>query len=375
MRIGIDISQVVYGTGVSRYTKNLVENLVSLYPGNQYALFSSSLRNNVKDFLKIKTNKTVVLKQYKFPPTFLQVLWNRLHVLDIERFIGKVDVYHTSDWLEPPANTRKITTVHDVSFLRFPKAFPKKIISNHKRKLSWVKKESDLILADSNATKNDLVNLLNFNADKIEVVYLGVEKRFFTNNSQKVAKVKEKYGIANNYILSVGTLEPRKNLKRVLDSFRQLKKQQKNKNLQLVLVGKMGWGENIKNSFHELPENSVILTGFVDDENLPSIYAGAKCFVYPSLYEGFGLPVLEAMASSCPVVTSNTSSLAEITNKAAVTINPENTDQITQGINSVLENNNMSQKLIVSGKKQANLFTWKKTCQKTMNAYKKVTKL
>jgi glycosyltransferase involved in cell wall biosynthesis len=185
MKIGIDISQIVYGTGVSRYTQELVTNLIKIDRENEYVFFFSSLRQKISNFLprgkagEFQTsNKNVKFKIFKLPPTILDLLWNRIHIINIENFIGRINIFHSSDWIQPPAQAIKITTVHDLSFLHYPQAFTKKIIQVHTRRLKWVKEECDMVLADSKATKKDLIELLNFDEKKIRVVYLGVDEKF-----------------------------------------------------------------------------------------------------------------------------------------------------------------------------------------------------
>lgn len=179
MRIGIDISQMVYeGTGVARYVSELVSSLVTLDKTNEYVLFGSSLRKKevfLKYFKTLECDSSKVsLKVFPFPPTFLDLLWNRLHVFPIEWLIGPVDVFWSSDWTQPPlANARGITTIHDVSFFRYPKSFSKRIIDVHKRRLRRAKKECRMFLCDSEATKNDVSELLHITPDHLSVVYPG----------------------------------------------------------------------------------------------------------------------------------------------------------------------------------------------------------
>jgi len=181
MKIGIDISQVVYlGTGVGDYTRFLVESLLRLDRKNQYVLFGSSLRK--KKLLdcyiaKLLKNEKVTAKIFYLPPLLLEYLWNRLHILPIEWLIGKVDVFFSSDWLQPPAEAKKITTLHDLIIYKHPESFGKKgghdIVANQKRRLTWVKKECDLIICDSEATKKDVVEVLKIPREKLKVVYPG----------------------------------------------------------------------------------------------------------------------------------------------------------------------------------------------------------
>jgi glycosyltransferase involved in cell wall biosynthesis len=175
MKIGIDISQMAYeGTGVAIYTKNLVENLLRIDKKNEYILFFSSLRRKIKN-LKLKMeNDNVKIKKFKIPPTLLDILWNRLHIIPIEWLIGDVDVFITSDWTEPPTRkAKKATILYDLIVYKHPQETDKKIIETQKRKLEWVKKESNLIICISEATKKDAMEILGIEEKRLKVVYPG----------------------------------------------------------------------------------------------------------------------------------------------------------------------------------------------------------
>lgn len=178
MKIGIDISQTAYeNTGVARIISNLVKNLIEIDKKNEYILFFSSLRKNLKpQILSLKdSNLNVKIRTFRIPPSVLDVLWNRLHIFSIEKFIGDVDVFITSDWTEPPARkAKKATILYDLIVYKCPKETDKKIVETQKRKLKWVKKESDLILCISEATKKDAIEILGLEEKRLKVVYPGI---------------------------------------------------------------------------------------------------------------------------------------------------------------------------------------------------------
>ena len=178
MKIGIDISQIVYeGTGVANYTRNLVENLLKIDKKNEYVLFFSSLRRKFIPKFPIP-NSQFQIKTFRIPPTFLEFLWNKLHIFPIEWFVGKVDVFLSSDWTQPPTlKAKKVTVVHDLTCWKFPNQMHPRIVAVQKRRMKWVKKECDLIIADSQATKRDLVEIIGIPEKKIRVVYLGCNRR------------------------------------------------------------------------------------------------------------------------------------------------------------------------------------------------------
>lgn len=177
MKIGIDISQVAYEkTGVANYVFNLVDYLLRLDTENEYILFFSSMRRKfpISNFQFLK-NKNVKIKEFKLPPSFLNVIWNRLHILPIEKLIGDVDVFITSDWVEPPSKkAKKMTILYDLIVYKYPKETDRKIVQTHKRKLKWVKKESDVVLCISESTKKDAQEILGIDEKKLRVVYPGV---------------------------------------------------------------------------------------------------------------------------------------------------------------------------------------------------------
>lgn len=358
MKIAIDISQTVYGTGVSVYTLNLVENLIKLYPDDEFFLFGGSLRRRVELVHLVKKLKSTA-KILPFPPTILDFLWNSLHIFPVEKFIGQFDIVHTSDWTEPPSNLPKITTVHDLVPFKYPQTTTESIRQTHKKRLAWVARESDLIIAVSHATKDDLVSILKIPEEKIVVIHEGVSPRFCPQPLEIVDSIKRKYHLQKDYLLSLSTLEPRKNQNNLIKAFNLVKKEYPN--LELVIGGKTGWGEQIK------PQDDVKLLGFVPDADLPALISGASSFVFPSLYEGFGLPALEAMACGIPVVASDISSLPEVVGEAGELVDPNTISDIATGIIKTLKKPaEYREKSLVQAKK----FTWQETAQKTYEAYK-----
>lgn len=177
MKIGIDISQIAFeGTGVANYLSHLVTELVAIDKKNQYVLFYSSLRKPIREsFLKKITKQNVSIKTYKFPPTVLNILWNTLHIVPIEWMIGDVDVFLSSDWVEPPTKKAKKTTIlYDLIVYKYPQETAAKIVTTQKRKLMWVKKESDMIFCISEATKKDAMKILRIEEKRLKVIYPGV---------------------------------------------------------------------------------------------------------------------------------------------------------------------------------------------------------
>lgn len=368
MKIAVDISQIVHGTGTSNYTKNLVKALLELDKKNNYLLFGASLRSylKLKEFKKqVEDYQNVEFKFVPIPPIVLEFLSNRLRILPIDKLIGTVDIFHSSDWTQPKVKsetTKKITTVHDMVPYLFESSVHPKIVATHKRRLNLVKKEVDMILVDSYATKEDLMKFLEIPEEKIKVVYLAPSEKFKYQEVEAVNPVLEKYKIKKPYILSVATQEPRKNIQKLLDVFEQIQKRRPE--LSLVLTGKYGWGPGLRTT------DNVIWTGYVPDEDLIALYSGCRVFAYPSLYEGFGLPILEAMACGAPVVTSNNSSMAEIAKDAAILVDPRSHSQLTRAIEMVLDLNMENyQKMVDASIRRAKQYTWQKTAQETLDAY------
>jgi len=358
MKIGIDISQIVYGTGVSQYTIGLVESLLKIDKENQYVLFGGSLRQRkvLSEFAEKCPKERCQSIINCLSPEIADLLWNRLHILPVERLIGKIDVFHSSDWTQPPTKAAKVTTIHDLAIFKYPETFPQKIISVQKRRLALVKKNCDLIIAVSESTKKDIVSILGIPGERIRVIYESGNEKIKKTSAKETEEAKKKFGIKGDYLLAISTLEPRKNLQRIIEAHKSLAKE----GLKLVLVGKSGWGKSL-----EIGENTV-LTGFVADRDLAALLSGALVYLYPSLYEGFGQSILSAMACGVPVVTSNVSSMPEVAGQAAVLVDPLSAKSIAEGIQEALTNR---EDLINKGLAQITKFSWEKCARETLRAY------
>lgn len=364
MTIGIDISQIIYKTGVSRYQSELVKHLLKIDKTNNYHLFGSSLgqlqelRNYISN---LDSNKNLQSFLYPIPVSMIELLFNRMHIGDIQNLVGKVDLFHSSDWTFPKTSAKKITTVHDMAVFIYPELFHPKIVSVQKTRLSLVKKECDQIIAVSENTKKDAVKYLEIDPNRIKVIYEAASSVFSPKDTKDIEKLKKELKINKPYILTVATFGARKNLDRLIKSFSKVKK---NNNFSLVIVG-----QEIIN------DKDIISTRYLKDDQLAVLYSGAKVFVYPSIYEGFGLPVVEAMACGTPVVCSNTSSLPEVGGSAAFYFQPESERELTDKLEAVItlsdgEYQNLKQKSLSQSKK----FSWAKSARETLNVYEEVVR-
>lgn len=355
MIVAIDLSQIIYGTGVSHYRLNLVKNLLRIDQENEYVLFGGSLRRFQelrRRIYDLSNNTKSVIKTFPIPPRLADIIWNKLHIFPIEKLIGHVDLIHTSDWAEPPSGINKVTTIHDLVALKFSKITPKIIVETHKARLKWMNRESKLIIVPSLATKNDLIEL-GFDENRIRVIYEA--PNLYKTNKILTEEILKKYGIYEDYLITIGT-NPRKNNQGVIDGYHLSKY---GKNLKLIIVG-----EKTNSKLED--ERGVRFLGHVPDNDLSSLLTGSKALVFPSFYEGLGIPILDAFNCEVPVVTSNLSSMPEIAGGAAILVDPYDVNSIASGIEEALSK---PKTLIAKGIKRVADFSWQKTAEETLKVY------
>lgn len=364
MKIGFDITMLVYsGSGVATYTYNLVKSLLREDKKNEYHLFYSSFRRP-KNFYYLDELKKMggIVHSWRFPPRLMKLWWGKWHIIPIELFTGKMDYFHTSDFLRPPLlkGTIGITTIHDLTWKIYPQWHTDDVIKAHSLKLDKTIKYKDIILCPSECTKKDLLKEYpESKKNNIFVVYEGINFKFKPIINHKIL---EKYKIKKPYLIYIGAIEPRKNLKRLIKAFNLLIKEKEYSNLNLVIGGRAGWkNQDVFDLVNKLKLiQKVIFTGFIEDQDLPTIYSQAETNCYISLYEGFGLPPLEAQSCGCPVLSSNISSIPEVLDKSAVLINPYKIQEIKSGLEKILTNINKYKNLGINNAKKYN---WSKTAQ------------
>jgi len=290
------------------------------------------------------------------PRTALYDSWLRLRVPRVERATGPVDVIHATTIIVPPRSAPLVVTIHDLAFLHEPAHFTGRGRRVFQRGLDLVRRDADLVLASSQATMGDCV-AAGIAPERIRHVPLGVARA--TVDAATVMTMRRRYGLERRYLLFVGTLEPRKNLARLVAAVERLETDHI-----LAVVGLEGWG-----SASPPPGDRVRLLGFVSDRDRDALYAGADAFVYPSLREGFGLPVAEAMAHGTPVVTSRGTATEEVAGGAAVLVDPADVDDIAAGIVRALAD---SRQLVAAGYARADELTWDRSAAATVAAYEEV---
>jgi len=381
MNIGIDINCLLFDrSGFGRYTENLVKNLLLIDHKNEYFLYANFIRKSqerrkiIHGLIQETNAKNVTVKVFPLPAHWKEMLTGTSYsYTSIVK--DPLDIYFAPHYAGIPKNgfSQMVVTIHDLVFIKYPEHRGR--LSDYYLKRTKIAVEKSVkIIADSESTKKDLIDLLDVNADKIKVIYLGVDEQFKVYHQNEIIARTQKYvPTEQKYILSVGTLEPRKNLSMIVKAFSLLPIELQ-QTYKIVFTGGKGWNNQaLAQTIADYNlKDRVIFTGFVSDEDLPYLYNRADLFIYPSLYEGFGLPVLEAMACGAPIITSNVSSLPEVVGKAGILIDPKNEQEIAHKMKQILTNPKLADDLRKKGPLQAKKFTWKKTAQETLKIFERI---
>ena len=370
MKIAIDATGAVgKRTGVGIYIYNLVEQLSKLDKDNDYLLYLNYFRpgktNPFKNNLRAATNR--------IPARVQRFLQNNCR-LPIEIFTGKIDLFHGPNYFIPPSKAKRIVTIHDLTFLRYPGTMVAGDAAYYGKYVPKSIEQADHVITISNSTKNGLVEKLGVPEEKITVTHLAAGKEFKPIEDRAlIDKVLEKYNLEPEFMLTVCTLEPRKNLITLIKTLDILKKRGK-LNQKLVVVGGSGWkNEALFSEINRLNlQEDIILPGYINQADLPYLYNACSVFLFPSFYEGFGIPPLEALSCSAPSICSNTSSIPEVVGDAAILIEPKNAELWAEKIANLLDNPSLQKELKQKGPLQAGKFSWEKTAKETLEVYKKL---
>jgi len=382
MKIGIDCSAVTADrTGVGEYAYHLVRALSKVDHENSYVfypIFYHLINRRYKDAdLPVRDN----FKISKHPPAYPILLQRFVRLagrsLFTEEMLGDVDIVHSTTFCAPRFRDRKkrlVVTIYDLTVITHPECHKKLNIMHCKKGIKDAIRYADAIIAISEHTKKDLVEIAGAPEDLVTVTPLAADPDLGPEREKNTLDiVRKKYKLPGRYILFLGSLEPRKNVTTLIKAYAALPVGLKDE-VRLVIAGARGW---LNSPVHDTLEKlglmeRVTFTGYVDRNDLSALYSMAECFVYPSLYEGFGLPVLEAMACATPVVTSNTSSMPEVAGTAARLIDPLDEGQLTEALEEILGSSDLRKKMTAHGLEQAKKFSWERCARETLEVYRKV---
>lgn len=371
LEIGIDYTPAYeQGGGIGRYVRELIGALAQHDQSTFYRLFVMGAGRKA---LPPPPGPNFSFAPASLTPIWFARLWHRARLpIPVENWVGKVNLYHATDFVLPPTrrSTRTVLTVHDLSFVRVPEAASPALKAYLDVVVPHSVRRADQVLADSAATKNDLCELYGVDPSKIEVLYSGVHPRFCPTTEN--TSIRAKYGLGEApYVLAVGTVQPRKNYQRLIEALSQLPPDLDD--VHLVIAGGKGWLQGpIYESVDRLGvRDRVHFIGFVEDADLPALYSDARALAFPSLYEGFGLPILESFACGTPVLTAPVSSLIEVAGDATILVDPLSVEAIRDGLARLLRDETLRAQLIERGFIQAAQFTWERAAVQLRAVYQR----
>ncbi|MBI4931437.1 MAG: glycosyltransferase family 4 protein [Bacteroidetes bacterium] len=368
MNIGFDAKRAfLNSSGLGNYSRTVITSLVQNFSANHYTLFTTKKnKSTFSEFISGKKNVSIIQPK-GIVDTKLNSRWRSY---GITKLLGNIDVYHGLS-NELPFNIqkfkgKKIVTIHDLIFLRHPKLYPFIDRKMYNKKCMSACKLADVIVAISEQTKNDIQEFYSVDSKKIKVVYQSCDDLFHTEyRTEEINKVKTKYGLPAKYLLNVGTIEERKNLLTIVKAIKNIK------DIPLVVVGKKKTYFKKVQEFiaKEKIEKRILFLANVPTEDLPAIYSGAEIFIYPSLFEGFGIPVIEALTRKTPVITTKGGCFTETGGSDSVYIDPMNTEQLAHEITHLLSSPGKRKEMSEKGFEHAKNFLPETIASQMMKLY------
>lgn len=377
MRIAIDYNAALRQiAGIGRYSRELVGAFADLQSGDELVLFYAArdLPPDAPGLASLRvlqaTYPAVRVVALPVSERWLTILWQRARLpLPVERLIGPIDVLHAPDFVLPPARTRHtILTVHDLTFRVHPETAHARLRHYLERAVPRSLARAQHILADSRSTAGDLQRLMSVPPAKVSVLYPGIGRQFLRiEDPEQLAAVRRRYNLPDQFILHIGTIEPRKNLQRLMSAFADVRASSGHA-LSLVLAGKPGWlSEPILAQARATA--GVMLVGPVEEQDMAALYSAARGVAYPTLYEGFGFPPLEAFACGTPVVASNTSSLPELLGTLAIQVDPRDSAALAVALRQLIDDPEVTRRARQEGPAQAAQFSWPEAARHLLDLY------
>jgi glycosyltransferase involved in cell wall biosynthesis len=374
MKVAIDLHPALMTrAGIGQYTYSLAKRLPILSPSDEFV--GLSFGRGGSDLGELKAPNFHVRRIGCVPRRAMNLLWKKIDWPPADAFTGPIDLFHFPGFVARPLRAaRAVVTIHDLAFRRMPELSERKNAAFLSRHVPRTLDRAALVLVDSKFTASELSELYGYPENKTRVIPLGVEEGFYPRPAAESDQLCRRYVLPKKFILCVSTTEPRKNIGTLLKAYGLLR-EGGGEVPDLVLVGGEGWrgeDEKIERTIDKLKlKGAVKRLGYVGREAMPAIYSSALLFVFPSLYEGFGLPPLEAMACGLPVISSNAPSLPEVVGDAALLVPPRDAECMADAIRKLIDDAALRQELTGKGLDRAKRFTWTETARLTLDAYRK----
>jgi glycosyltransferase involved in cell wall biosynthesis len=374
VRVAIDYTAALnQRAGIGRFVRNLVDSLLAVHGEDSFVLLHAALRGDERPTVPAAAH--VSSRSLPLTERWMTILWQRLNLpVPVEWFSGPIDLFHAPDFVLPPVRrVRTVLTVHDLAFLLYPECADARLRDYLMAAVPRSVRSASFVVADSENTRNDVICLLGAVPERTAVVPGGVEPRFRPATEEAIAALRQTLGLAGPFILTLGMMEPRKNWQGLIQAYSQARARYRLPH-QLVLAGPRGWlWESIIEERERSPfRNDVVLVGFIPDEDLPALYSAADVFAFPSFYEGFGLPPLEAMACGTPVVVSNAASLPEVVGDAALKVSPEDVDALADALAQLVLDEALRTRLRALALERAATYTWTRAAEQILDVYRQV---